>query len=250
MAHIILQDITLDFPIYGASSKSLKNSLIRLSTGGMINKSKDDHIITVKALDGINLSLAKGDRVGLVGHNGAGKSTLLRVLAGIYEPNIGRIEIAGKVTALLDVMLGLDPESTGYENIITRGVLNHLTLDEIKEKQEEIAKFTELGGYLSIPVRTYSSGMMLRLAFAIATCISPQILILDEVVSVGDASFIEKARARITGMIDSADIVVIASHDDEIIRSLCNKVIYMSAGKIEFFGSVEEGLAIRASKMG
>lgn len=250
MAHIILQDVTLDFPIYGASSKSLKNSLIRLSTGGMINKSKDDHIITVKALDNINLSLVKGDRVGLVGHNGAGKSTLLRVLAGIYEPNIGRIEIAGKVTALLDVMLGLDPESTGYENIITRGVLNHLTLDEIKEKQEEIARFTELGGYLSIPVRTYSSGMMLRLAFAIATCISPQILILDEVVSVGDASFIEKARARITGMIDSADIVVIASHDDEIIRSLCNKVIYMSAGKIEFFGAVEEGLAVRAKKMG
>lgn len=250
MAYIKLNNITLDFPIYGASSKSLKNSLIRLSTGGMINKSKDDHIITVKALDNVNLILQKGDRVGLVGHNGAGKSTLLRVLAGIYEPNIGSIEISGKVSALLDVMLGLDPESTGYENIITRGVLNQLTLSEIKEKQEEIGQFTELGGYLSIPVRTYSSGMMLRLAFAIATCIQPEILILDEVVSVGDASFIQKARARISSLMDSAEIVVIASHDDEIIRNFCNKVAFMSAGKLELFDSVEEGLARRAEKMG
>lgn len=245
MAHISLHNVSLDFPIYGSSSKSLKNSLIRLSTGGIISKSTDDSILTIKALDKVDLLLREGDRVGLIGHNGAGKSTLLRVLAGIYEPSHGIIEICGRVTAVLDVMMGLDHESTGYENIVTRGVLYHLTLKEIKAKQQEIADFTELGGFLSIPVKTYSSGMMLRLAFAIATCIQPQILILDEIVSVGDASFLEKAKARMSNIINAAEIVVIASHDPSIIKSFCTKVIVMDAGKMKFFGAVDEGLAIR-----
>lgn len=246
MAHIALHNVTLDFPIYGASSKSLKNSLIRLSTGGIISKASEDDVISVKALDDVTLTMVKGDRVGLIGHNGAGKSSLLRVLAGIYEPAIGVVDICGKVTAVLDVMMGLDSECTGYENIVTRGVLSHLTLKEIKAKQQEIADFTELGGFLSIPVRTYSSGMLLRLAFAIATCIQPEILILDEIVSVGDSSFLEKAKARMTSIINSADVVVIASHDPSIIRTFCNKVILMDAGKMKFYGDVEQGLALRA----
>lgn len=246
MAHIALTDVSLDFPIYGSSSKSLKNSLIRLSTGGIISKSTDDNIITVKALDNINVMLRAGDRVGLIGHNGAGKSSLLRVFAGIYEPTIGVVDICGKVTAVLDVMMGLDHESTGYENIVTRGVLHNLTLGAIKEKQQEIADFTELGGFLSIPVKTYSSGMMLRLAFAIATCIQPEILILDEIVSVGDASFLEKAKARMSNIINTAEVVVIASHDPSIIRTFCSKVIVMDAGKMVFFGDVEDGLRLKA----
>lgn len=249
MAHIILQNVSLDFPIYGSSSKSLKNSLIRISTGGVISKAKDDNIIVIKALSKINLTLKKGDRVGLVGHNGAGKSSLLRALAGIYEPSVGVVDICGKVTAVLDVMMGLDHDSTGYENIVMRGVLHHLTLKEIKAKQQEIADFTELGGFLSIPVRTYSSGMMLRLAFAIATCIQPEILILDEIVSVGDASFLDKAKARMTSIIDAAEVVVIASHDPSIIRTFCNKVIVMDAGELKYFGDVDTGLKMRENRI-
>lgn len=250
MANITLHNVSLDFPIYGSSSKSFKNSLIRLSTGGIISKSPHDTILTVKALDNLNFSLKEGDRVGLIGHNGAGKSTLLRILAGIYEPTAGIIQISGKVTAVLDVMMGLDQESTGYENILTRGVLYHLTLKEIKAKQQEIADFTELGSFLSIPVKTYSSGMMLRLAFAIATSIQPEILILDEIVSVGDASFLEKAKVRMTNMIHSADVVVIASHDVNIIKSFCNKVIILDAGKIMYYGDVEQGLHFREKALG
>lgn len=249
MAHISLHNVSLDFPIYGSSSKSLKNSLIRLSTGGIISKSTEDHIITVKALDNLNLVLNSGDRVGLIGHNGAGKSSLLRVLAGIYEPSQGVIDICGKVTAVLDVMMGLDYESTGYENIVLRGVLNSLTLKQIKDKQQEIADFTELGGFLSIPVKTYSSGMMLRLAFAIATCIQPEILILDEIVSVGDAAFLEKAKERMSNIINVAEVVVIASHDPSIIKTFCTKVIIMDAGKMTFFGDVEQGLAMRENSL-
>jgi lipopolysaccharide transport system ATP-binding protein len=241
MASIELKFATIDFPIYGISTRSLKKQLIRISTGGKIDF-PDNKIVTVRALDNINLSIDHGDRIGLIGHNGSGKSTLLRMIAGIYEPTSGDCNVDGKVSALLDVMMGMDPESTGYENIVLRGIINGLTRNEIEEKKEAIAKFTELGDYLSIPVRTYSTGMQLRLAFGIATAISPEILVLDEVVGAGDANFIEKARHRFDEMISSSHIVVLASHDLNIIEKFCNKLIWLDVGKILYFGETKEGL--------
>jgi ABC-2 type transport system ATP-binding protein/lipopolysaccharide transport system ATP-binding protein len=240
MADILLNNVSLDFPIYGASTRSLKKRLIRATTGGLI-KQAEGSVVTVRALNNLNIHIEHGDRVGLIGHNGAGKSTLLRVLAGIYEPVIGEMHIEGKVTALLNVMLGLDSESTGYENIRLCGILNRMTFENIDAHAKAIADFTDLGDYLSMPIRTYSSGMQLRLAFAIATSIEPEILILDEVVGVGDKQFIKKARQRLDEVIAQSKILVLASHDESIITKICNKVILMDSGNALFYGPVEEG---------
>jgi ABC-type polysaccharide/polyol phosphate transport system ATPase subunit len=243
MAEIILNNVSLDFPIYGANTRSLKKRLIRATTGGLIKQSQGS-VVTIRALNNLNLHIQHGDRVGIIGHNGAGKSTLLRVLAGIYEPIIGELTIEGKVTALLNVMLGLDSESTGLENIKLCGILNRMTFEQIDAHAKSIADFTDLGDYLSMPIRTYSSGMQLRLAFAIATSIEPEILILDEVVGVGDSQFIHKARARLEEVIAQSKILILASHDENIISQICNKVILMDSGNIVFYGPVEEGFAL------
>jgi ABC-type polysaccharide/polyol phosphate transport system ATPase subunit len=238
---ILLKNIDLHFPIYGANTQSLKNKIIHVTTGGMIERAKGQ-VVTVHALKNISLELKEGDRVGLIGANGAGKSTLLRVLAGIYEPTSGEVFIKGKVSALLNVMLGLDNESTGYENMTIRGILHGMSFSEIAAKKAEIAAFTELDDYLAMPIRTYSTGMRLRLAFAIATAINPEILILDEIVGVGDAHFIQRAKQRITSLIESAKIVVLASHDNQVISSICNKIIVMQAGELRYFGDTAQGL--------
>jgi ABC-2 type transport system ATP-binding protein/lipopolysaccharide transport system ATP-binding protein len=242
MSIISLKNIDLHFPVYGADTRSLKKKLIQVTTGGMIEYDQNK-IITIHALKNINLEIQEGDRVGLVGANGAGKSTLLRVLAGIYEPSSGQMHVHGKVSALLDVMLGLDSESSGFENMTMRGILHGMTFKEIAEKKAEIARFTELDDYLAMPIRTYSSGMQLRLAFAIATAVLPEILILDEVVGAGDAHFMEKAKQRMDQLINISKAVVLASHDNNIIEVMCNKVIVMHAGEIVFYGETLEGLA-------
>lgn len=241
MTKVILDNVSVEFPIYELSSRSIKKQLMRLTTGGTL--SKDSKVVTVKALNDLSFELHPGDRLGLVGHNGAGKSTLLRVLAKIYEPTSGKITINGKVSALLDVMLGMDSESTGYENIIMRGLIHGLKRKEILAKQKEIADFTELGDYLAVPVRTYSTGMRLRLAFSIATSVLSEIIVLDEVVGAGDSAFMAKAQERFDSMLDNAEIVVLASHDDDTIRQFCNKVLWLNAGTVGYFGDVEHGLA-------
>jgi ABC-2 type transport system ATP-binding protein len=246
MASITLNSVSVDFPIYNLTSRSLKKHFIRFTTGGKLNN-EDHKCIVVKALDNINLKIEHGDRVGLIGHNGAGKSTLLRVLSNIYEPTQGRIHFEGKVSPLLDVMLGINPESTGYENIILRGLFLGLTRKEIKEKSEEIAAFTELGDYLSLPIRTYSSGMLLRLAFGVATCISPEILLMDEAIGAGDASFLAKAQKKLDKLIEQSSIVIIASHSDDVIRKICNKAVLLEAGRVKFFGPTEEALEAYAA---
>lgn len=242
MASIILKSVSVDFPIYGVGTRSLKKRLLRFSTGGKINNSAEHQIVTVKALDKISLEIEHGDRVGLIGHNGSGKSTLLRTIAKIYEPTSGTCHIEGKISALLDVMLGMDPESTGYENIVLRGILNGLTRREIEEKKQDIANFTDLGGYLSLPVRTYSTGMQLRLAFAIATAILPEVLVLDEVVGTGDAAFKAKAQMRFDDMVKASHIVVLATHDLKMLEQFCNKILWLDAGKIKYFGAIDKGL--------
>lgn len=247
MASITLQSVGIEFPLYHLSARSIKKQFLRLGTGGTLSKNAEN-VVTVKALDNLNFSLNHGDRLGLIGHNGAGKSTLLRVLSQIYEPTSGQILIDGKVSPLLDIMFGIDPESTGYENITMRGILLGLSPQEIKNKMQEIAEFTGLGDYLAVPIRTYSTGMQLRLAFAVATSISPEILILDEIVGAGDNDFYQKARDRMQSLILQSSIVVIATHSIPMLQEICNKVLVLNAGKIVFFGSVDEGLKFYQDK--
>jgi ABC-type polysaccharide/polyol phosphate transport system ATPase subunit len=240
MPSIRLKDVSVSFPIYTAGSRSFKNAIMSATTGGRIgNESK--HVV-IQALDKINLELNHGDRIALIGHNGAGKSTLLRVLAGIFEPRSGTVETEGRVTPMFDINLGIDPESSGYENIILRGLYLGLTRAQINERRDSVAEFTELGGFLDFPVRTYSAGMQARLAFAMATCIDPEILLLDEGISAGDATFLEKANVRLDEFIKKAGILVLASHSVELILKLCNKAVMMEHGRMIWSGDVEEGL--------
>jgi ABC-2 type transport system ATP-binding protein/lipopolysaccharide transport system ATP-binding protein len=242
MASIELNDVSVSFPIYSAGSRSFKNAMLAATTGGRIgNEAK--HVV-VQALDQVSLKFGVGDRVALIGHNGAGKTTLLRVLAGIYEPRGGWVKIEGRVTPMFDINLGIDPESTGYENIILRGLYLGLTKAEIMERRDSVAEFTELGPFLDFPVRTYSAGMHARLAFAMATCINPEILLLDEGIGAGDAGFMEKANLRLDQFVAKTGILVLASHTDDLVRRLCNKAVLMEHGRAVWVGEVNEGLAV------
>jgi ABC-2 type transport system ATP-binding protein len=241
MTEIVLKNVSIEFPIYHASARSFKKHLIHLSTGGKLLNAASKTVV-VKALDNVSLEIQHGDRVGLIGHNGAGKSTLLRVLSRIYEPTSGQLRMEGKASPLLDLMFGIEPESTGYENIVTRGMLLGLTRKEINERIPSIAEFTGLGDYLYMPTRTYSAGMQLRLAFGVATSIAPEILVLDEVVGTGDLNFLEKAKGRLNELIQKSSIVILATHSLDMIKDVCNKVILLKEGRLEFMGDVAEGI--------
>ncbi len=247
MNSITLKNVSVEFPIYHLSSRSLKNRFLRtLLTGGKLKKTQQN-TFTVRALDDISLDLEHGDRVGLIGPNGAGKSTFLRVLSGIYEPTQGFLQNEGKVFPLLDIAIGINSEATGYENIMIQGALLGLSRKEIYANLDDIVEFTGLGDYLLLPIHTYSAGMRLRLAFAVATSIVPEILVMDEVISVGDSAFFEKAKARMDNLIQQSGIVVLASHSLEILEKMCNKILFLKAGKIQYFGSVAEGIKRYAS---
>jgi ABC-type polysaccharide/polyol phosphate transport system ATPase subunit len=239
MATIQLEGVSLSFPIYDASSRSLRTQVIAVSTGGRIGADARNHV-TVQALDDVWLTIGHGDRLGLVGHNGAGKTTLLRVMAGIYEPTRGRLTVDGKVASIFDLGIGMDPEASGYENVRLRGLYLGLSRAEIKAVTGEIAQFTELGSFLDMPIRTYSAGMHARLAFAISTCIRPEILLLDESIAAGDAAFLEKAKDRLADFVARAGILVLASHSEGIIREMCNKAILLEHGRVLVSGSVDD----------
>ncbi len=247
-ASVSLHDVHLDLPIFDISAQSLKKRVMRM---GRRNSIAEDNagVIVVRAIDGLDLELRSGDRLGLIGHNGAGKSTLLRVMAGIYPPTAGEVRVSGRSVPLLDIALGMDDLSTGRQNIRLRGLLLGMGSAEIKRTTEEIAEFTELGDYLDLPLRTYSNGMRLRLAFAISTAVDADILLLDEVLGVGDASFQEKANQRLRELHDRADIVVLAIHSDDTIRASCNKVLWMESGRARMLGPVDEVLEAYAQRM-
>ena len=243
MASIELENVVVSFPVYDQGARSLKKRIISATTGGRIESDSDSgKISVVQALDGVTLSFRHGERVGLVGHNGAGKTTLLRVLAGIYEPTIGTAEIKGHAAPLFDVALGMDPESTGYENILLRGLFLGLTHKQIDARVDEIAAFTELGTFLELPIRTYSAGMRMRLAFAVSTSIEPDILLLDEGIGAGDAAFLEKASRRLKEFTEKAAIIVLASHSEGLIRQMCNKAVLMEHGKVLQMGDTNDVL--------
>ena len=236
---ISLQNIHLDLPIFDVSSQSLKKRVLRM---GRRNRIAEDNtgVVIVRAIDDLSIELRAGDRLGLIGHNGAGKSTLLRVMAGIYPPTAGSIRVEGKSVPLLDISLGMDEQSTGRQNIRLRGLLLGMSDAEIRRKTDEIADFTELGDYLDLPLRTYSTGMRVRLAFAVSTAVDADILLLDEVLGVGDASFQAKAERRLKELHDRSEIVVLAIHSSETIRKTCTKVLWMERGKVRMFGDVTE----------
>jgi lipopolysaccharide transport system ATP-binding protein len=231
MAHIVARELYVDFPIYGANSRSLKKAIFRAATGGLIARDSADDVV-VRALNGVSFELKDGDRVGLVGHNGSGKSTLLRVLAGAYEPMRGTVSVEGRVASMLNIWIGMDEEATGYENIFLRGVVMGFRAREIRPLIDEIVAFSELGDYIHMPMRTYSSGMAMRLAFAISTCVSADILLMDEWLSVGDHDFSEKAKARLSRVVEGARIMVLASHDESLIHANCNKIMRLSHGEL------------------
>lgn len=241
MRSIELNEVSLEYPVLGVGGQYLKKKILSAATGGLITGSKGT--TSVKALREITFSLVEGDRLGLVGHNGAGKSTLLKLLAGIYMPTSGYLRVNGSVVSTLNLSLGFEPEATGLENIIIRGLLLGLSRKQINEKIEEIAEFTELGDYLKLPARIYSSGMMTRLAFATVTAIASDILLMDEVIGAGDAAFLEKAEKRLTSFMEKSKILVIASHSDETIKRFCNKAILLKHGNLIDFGPVDEVLA-------
>ncbi len=245
MAHVLLRKVSVDFPIFSSQSRGLINTVLRYSRNQQQRiEASGLGAVQVHALRDIDLRLNPGDRLGLVGRNGAGKSTLLRVLSGVYEPTQGSIESEGRISALTDLMLGMDPEASGYEFIVTRAIVMGLTKLQASELVPDIEVFTELGDYLHLPIRAYSSGMMLRLAFAVATAVAPDVLLMDEMIGVGDVQFIDKAQIRLEAMMSRVQILVLASHNEHLVRKFCNRAMLLSEGRVVHEGPVNEVLVM------
>jgi len=234
-----LNDINVSLPIYHGGSRSLKKSLLFKGSAGRLARD-GNHRICVEALRGVSLSLGIGDRVALVGANGAGKTTLLRVIAGIYEPTSGEAVVWGRISPMFDIGLGIDNDLSGYDNIRIRAMILGLSGAEIESRIADVAAFTDLGEYLEMPVRTYSSGMVLRLTFAVATCFEPEMLLMDEWIVAGDESFMAKAEKRLASFVNRASVLVLASHSVETCLRWCNKGLWMNQGEVKEFGEIHD----------
>lgn len=232
MASIQTNSLIIDFPVYGSSGfPSIKSQLINMAIGGRLTQ-EHQKTPNVRALDDINLNFKDGDRIALTGHNGSGKSTLLRVLAGIYEPSSGLINIKGNISSMLSLTVGMNEDATGLENIYMRGYFMGLSYKKITSLIDEIVDFSDIGDFLYLPMRTYSSGMSMRLAFAISTSVNADIILMDEWLSVGDIAFKKKAQDRLRNIIKNAGIVIIATHDWELVVNECNLCVELEHGKI------------------
>jgi len=239
-ASIDAHDVSVLFPLYHGNSRSLKKMLVAAASGRLTEDQQ--HRVVVRALSDITFSLKSGERLGLVGSNGAGKTTLLRVLAGIYEPVTGQVRLHGTLNALLDPSLGMNPELTGRENIMLRGLYGGLSRPMLARLEEDVIEFAELSDFIDLPMRIYSAGMAIRLGFALATAIRPRILLMDEWFLAGDASFMEKARQRLEDMVRSADILVLSTHSVAIVREWCTRVLWLEQGRIRADGPAAEVL--------
>ncbi|UYH50725.1 ABC transporter ATP-binding protein [Candidatus Kirkpatrickella diaphorinae] len=238
MTSLLVEKLSLSFPIYHADSRNLRRWLgarvqdaKRNATGGVLEED-ERHRLSVQVLRDISFSVRSGERLGLVGRNGAGKTTLMRALAGIYAPLSGRITIEGRFSALLDAQLGMNPELTGAENIHLRCLFSGCSRKAYRSVLEDVANFAELGSFIDLPVKTYSSGMALRLAFGLASAITPQILLMDEWMMAGDARFMERARLRLERLVDSSEIMVLSSHVEDVLRQWCTRIIWLEGGEI------------------
>lgn len=231
MAYIQLNNVCVDFPIYNTTGRSLKNQLMQAATGGLLGSNEQGSVV-VRALQNITLEINEGDRIGILGHNGAGKTTLLRVISGIYEPTGGSVLVKGKVSSLIDINLGMDSEATGMENIYFRGALLGYRRRWLSSKINEIVAFAGIGDFIHMPLRTYSTGMRMRLAFSIAMLQPPEILVMDEWLSVGDTDFRSKAEEKLVEFIKKTSILVLASNSLEAVKKICNQTITLEHGAL------------------
>ncbi len=236
---IIINDASVSFPIFNVKTYSLKNRIIK-SVMGNITSNNHDKIVHIDALKNINLQIKSGERIGVIGGNGSGKSTFLRLCSRIYEPSTGTININGNISSLINVNIGIDPESTGRENIKLRLVMLGYNNDQINELINQIIEFTELNQFIDLPFYTYSTGMQMRLAFATSTFIKPEILIMDEWLATGDKDFQEKAEKKLNSIIENSKILILASHSKDLILKTCSRVIWLENGHIKSDGFTKE----------
>ncbi|OWJ60213.1 ABC transporter ATP-binding protein [Paraburkholderia caledonica] len=239
MSELRASKITVELPVFEVQGRSLRKRVAALGRRNAMADSAEGTVV-VRALNDVSFHLTRGDRLGLIGQNGAGKSTLLRVMAGIYKPTTGVLARTGRTVPLLDISLGLDEHSTGRQNIRLRGLFLGMHAELISEREEEIAAFSELGDYLDMPVRTYSTGMRMRLAFSISMAVQADILLLDEVLGVGDSAFREKAKARLQEVAFESGIVVLALHSSPAIMEMCNKALWLDRGSVRMLGDSHE----------
>ena len=236
-AVIELNNVELSYPIYSMKAQSIRNTIANLAVGGKLLRDGKD-VIYVKALNKVSFSLHEGDRLGIIGHNGAGKTTLLKVLAGVYEPDRGGLRVDGRVSSMIHINLGADYELTGRENVMNMGRIRGFTTKQILAKMDDIIDFSDLGQFIDLPMKTYSSGMTTRLIFGVATSLEPDILLMDEWIGAGDHSFFEKANARLNNILKQSRIMVLASHNQNLINRFCNKLLVMNSGSQVYFGDI------------
>ena len=242
---ILLRNVELVYSSLAFKERSLKTVLARL----LRRRDPKDVVHDVRALHDVSVEIRSGERVGLLGHNGAGKTTFLKMLAGLYPLSGGQRLVEGRVRALFDLSLGFEPDASGRENILYRGLLLGLTPRVMRQLEAEIVAFADLGEFIDYPVKTYSAGMQVRLAFAISTAVGGDILLLDEVIGVGDESFMAKARQRILALVERSEILVLASHDFAALRSLCTRGLVFERGGLVFDGPIDDAIEFyRASQ--
>lgn len=246
-AGIILKGITLNYEINHERSQTLKETIINF-----VHKRKfvENKKTIFSALKNVDLEIYHGDRIGVIGGNGAGKSTLLKVISGIINPTSGAIECRGRIQPLIEIAAGFNPELTGRENIYLNGYMLGFSKKQIKEKESEIIDFAQIGEFIDVPVKYYSSGMSVRLAFSVATAIEPEYLVFDELLSAGDASFQLKAQKKIDDLVNRAKILILVSHDVETIRKTCNRVAVLQSGRVVFDGPVSDGIRFYTNSLG
>lgn len=249
MTYLNLENVSLDYPLYDSANRSFMRSITKnIPVGGVIKK-REGNKSSILALDSISAFFESGDRVALLGHNGAGKSSLLKLLAGFYVPTSGKLSKQGKVSALLSLTAGMDAQISGYDNILLCGMLRGLSRKQVLAQMDGIAEFSELGTYLHMPIRLYSDGMMLRLAFSICASMEYEILLMDEWFGTGDLAFLDKAKQRLSQIIHSSSILVFATHNAEVARQLCNKALFLEHGKVIYQGQIEDVLRFQKEQL-
>jgi lipopolysaccharide transport system ATP-binding protein len=236
---INLENVSVSFPIFNVKTHSLKNKIIK-SVMGNISSNNQDQVVHIDALKNTNIKIESGERIGVIGGNGSGKSTFLRLCSRIYEPSTGTININGNISSLINVNIGIDPESTGRENIKLRLIMLGYNNNQINELLNEIIEFTELNQFIDFPFYTYSTGMQMRLAFATSVFIKPEILIMDEWLATGDKNFQEKAEKKLNSIIENSKILILASHSKDLILKTCTRVIWLENGHIKSDGTAKE----------
>jgi lipopolysaccharide transport system ATP-binding protein len=241
-ASIEARGVTLDYALYSVRAKYLRNAVLNMAVGGKLLRAQND-ITVIRAISNVNFKIGEGDRLALVGHNGSGKTSLLKVLAGVYEPTTGHVDVRGRVSSMIALGTGLDHEASGLQNIRNLAMMQMMPKREIERRLPDIVEYSELGAFIHMPFKTYSAGMMARLTFSVATQMGADILIMDEWLGAGDAEFQAKARERMENLVNESRLVVIASHDMNLVKRVCNKVLVMDAGRPVFFGSTQDWFA-------